>query len=56
MIGTGRLCDAIDMIRNGLKSQFGDFEAEWIVARPTVAMLARSGERIITKIKGLDFK
>jgi len=40
----------------GLKSQWGDFEAEGIVARPVVPLFDRKGRRIITKIKGVDFK
>jgi hypothetical protein len=43
-------------IKGGLKSEWGDFEAEGIVARPTVPLFNRRGERIITKIKGKDFK
>lgn len=39
-----------------LDSQWGDFEAEGIVARPTVPLFTRQGNRIITKIKGVDFK
>lgn len=39
----------------GLKSSWGDFEAEGIVARPVVPMFNRKGERIIVKIKGVDF-
>jgi hypothetical protein len=40
----------------GLKSQWGDFEAEGIVARPVVDLFNRKGERIITKVKCIDFK
>ena len=43
-------------IPNGLRSQWGDFEAEGIVARPLVPMFDRKGERIITKIKAVDFR
>jgi hypothetical protein len=39
-----------------MKSQWGDFEAEGIVARPAVDLFNRKGERIITKIKAVDFK
>lgn len=55
MIGLGTLQDAIDMCRQGLKSQWGDFEAEGIIARPAVDLLTRHGQRIITKIKCKDF-
>lgn len=41
---------------NGLKSQWGDFEAEGIVARPVVDLFDRAGNRIITKIKAVDFR
>lgn len=40
----------------GLKSQWGNFEAEGIVARPVVPMFDRKGNRIITKIKAVDFR
>lgn len=40
----------------GLKSQWGDFEAEGIVARPLTPLFDRKGDRIITKIKAVDFK
>lgn len=39
-----------------LISTWGNFEAEGIVARPMVPLFNRKGERIITKIKGVDFK
>lgn len=71
-IGHGTLQDAIDIVssgitfnkqgavvrwgRGGLQSQFGSFEAEGIVARPVVPMFDRKGQRIITKIKAVDFK
>lgn len=43
------------MTRKGIKSQWGDFIAEGIVARPATELLTRNGERIITKIKHKDF-
>jgi hypothetical protein len=54
-IGSGSLQDAIEMTRKGFKSQWGDFIAEGIVARPKVELKTRSGERVITKIKHRDF-
>ena len=54
-IATGTLDYMVDFARDGFKSQWGDFEAEGIVARPQVELLRRSGERIITKIKCKDF-
>ena len=71
-IGVGTLHDAVDIVtdgitfnesgavvrwgRNGLQSQWGNFEAEGIVARPVVPLQNRRGERVICKIKGKDFK
>jgi len=43
-------------ILGGLQSQWGNFEAEGIVARPVVPLFNRKGERIITKIKAVDFR
>ena len=56
VIGTGTLYDAIELVQNDLQSQWGDFEAEGIVARPTSELLNRRGGRIIAKIKARDFK
>lgn len=39
----------------GFKSQWGDFIAEGIVARPMTELKNRNGSRIITKIKHKDF-
>lgn len=70
VIGYGTLHDAVNMVKDDrsvvsaeefhkvsgpLKSQWGDFEAEGIVARPVVPMFDRKGQRIIAKIKGRDF-
>jgi len=72
VIGRGTLYQAIDIVRDGytfndqgaivrygrghMKSTWGDFEAEGIVARPLTPLFDRKGDRIITKIKGVDFK
>ena len=55
VIGRGTLFDAVDIVRNGMRSTWGDFEAEGIVARPKVDLKMRNGGRIITKIKCRDF-
>lgn len=55
IIGEGTLVDAIEMTRKGIKSQWGDFTAEGIVARPKTELKTRKGERLITKIKHVDF-
>lgn len=56
VIGHGTLDEAIALVKNNLRSKWGDFEAEGIVARPTVELRTRRGDRIITKIKAVDFK
>jgi hypothetical protein len=71
-IGHGTLHEAIEIVstgitfessggikrwgRGGLKSAWGDFEAEGIVARTATPLFDRRGERMITKIKAVDFK
>lgn len=71
-IGYGTLYDGISLVKANawtkagviqppknpdyMQSAWGDFEAEGIVARPSVPMFDRKGERIITKIKAVDFR
>jgi hypothetical protein len=55
VIGKGSLFDACQWARDGITSEWGDFQAEGIVARPAVGLLARGGKRIIAKIKCRDF-
>ena len=55
IIGHGTLNEAIEIVRKGFKSNWGDFIAEGIVARPRVEMFSRKGERMITKVKHRDF-
>lgn len=71
VIGHGTLEDAIHLVSGWsyrdsqtgemyevppMRSQWGDFEAEGIVARPAIPLFNRKGERIITKIKVVDFR
>ena len=56
VIGQGTLLDAINIVKNGLISKWGDFECEGIVARPIIELYKRNGNRVIAKIKGKDFK
>ena len=56
VIGSGTLHEMVDAVRNGIVSRWGSFDAEGIVARPTVEFLTRNGHRIITKLKHRDFK
>jgi len=55
LIGTTTLLEGINLIRRGLSSRYGDFEAEGIVLKPFVSLSNRKGERIITKMKHKDF-
>jgi hypothetical protein len=56
ILGVGTLSDMVKIVRNNLRSRWGDFKAEGIVARPAIELKTRSGNRIITKIKHKDFK
>lgn len=56
IVGEGTLAEMVEMVRKGFNSQWGDFIAEGIVARPRVELKARDGSRIITKIKHKDFE
>jgi hypothetical protein len=55
IIGRGTLHMMIDAAMAGFNSQWGNFAAEGIVARPAVELRTRNGERLITKIKSKDF-
>ena len=51
----GPLPEAVDLVREGLISCWGNFPAEGLVCRPAVDLLMRNGQRVITKVKGCDF-
>lgn len=55
IVATGSLNDGVQLVKNGLKSHWGDFYAEGLVAKPSVDLFTRKGDRIITKIKREDF-
>ncbi|MCK9482823.1 MAG: RNA ligase family protein [Candidatus Marinimicrobia bacterium] len=55
-VGEGTLERAIEIVRCGYKSMWGDFVAEGLVMRPKVGLFSRKGERIIAKVKHKDFK
>lgn len=54
-VGNGSLIAAIDFVKAGFKSTWGEFFAEGIVMRPSVDLFDRMGNRIITKLKHKDF-
>ena len=51
----GTLADMIRDVKTGFNSKWGDFQAEGYVARPSMELKTRSGQRIITKLKCKDF-
>lgn len=55
-VGEGTLEEAIEFVKPGFKSQWGDFNSEGIIAVPKVHLKDRAGRRIITKIKEKDFR
>ena len=55
VIGEGTLHDAVAWAKRGIRSTWGDFEAEGIVARPKTELNTRGGQRIVAKIKCRDF-
>lgn len=55
VIGEGTLHAAVARAKCGIRSMWGDFEAEGIVARPKTEICTRAGNRIIAKIKCRDF-
>ena len=55
VIGRGTLHDAVDWAKLGIRSTWGDFKAEGIVARPEIELSTRGGDRLITKVKCRDF-
>ena len=56
IIGSGSLEELVEYVKTGFSSKWGEFMAEGIVARPENELLARNGNRIITKLKHKDFK
>ena len=54
--GIGTLSRMVGEVQKGIKSTWGDFVAEGLVARPEVELKARNGSRIITKLKYKDFE
>ena len=54
-VGIMNLKDAMIFCQRGFNSEFGDFKAEGIIARPLVPLTNKFGERVITKLKCSDF-
>jgi len=56
VIGRGTLIEMVEKVRAGFTSEWGNFQAEGIVTRPAVDLMARNRSRIITKLKCKDFR
>ena len=56
IVGSGTLYDGVNMVRGGMKSSICNGPSEGVIARPTVQMFDRYGQRIITKIKCVDWE
>lgn len=55
IIGIGTLHEMVAKTKAGFESQWGNFLAEGVVARPATELKDRGGRRIITKIKNKDW-
>jgi len=55
IVGRGTLHEFVRWGERGFISSWGNFQAEGLVARPSVELRDRDGSRIITKIKHKDF-
>lgn len=55
VIMTGSIRDAIDRITNGMRSTWGLFTAEGVVGRPPLGIQGRDGDRLLVKVKAVDF-
>ena len=56
IVGVGDLDDAVAYVRSKPNSKIGTAKMEGVVARPTVELFDRLGERVIVKIKVKDFE
>ena len=56
VIGEGTLEDGINLVKKGLISKLGKFEAEGIVCKTKTGLIRRNGQRVITKIKVVDWE
>jgi hypothetical protein len=56
VVAHGTIGAAIDHVCDGMRSSWGDFDAEGVVCRPVVPLFARGGSRVICKVKTKDFQ
>ncbi len=55
IVSEGTIWEAVELVKKGIQSRWGDFGAEGLVIRPSTALCDRNGARIIGKLKGSDF-
>lgn len=55
VVHTGTLRDAIELVRSGFESTWGNFLAEGLVGVTTAGLLDRAGHRVMVKVKSADF-
>lgn len=59
LIGYMTILEAVEYVKKGFKSTIAenkDYDAEGLVLKTTTGLLRRNGERLITKIKTVDFR
>lgn len=59
LIGHMTIDEAIEYVKNGFKSKISinkDYDAEGLILKAPLGLLSRSGNRLITKLKTIDFK
>ena len=54
IVAKGSLANAVELIKQGVMSMWGDFQAEGLVIKPQIDLQRRNGSRLITKIKHGD--
>ena len=55
IVGIGTIYQAVAMVKHGLGSYWGDFDAEGLVIKPCVPLMRRGGGQIVAKVKTKDF-
>lgn len=51
----GSVWNAIETVSADMPSNWGDFTAEGLVGRPPLGLVGRSGDRLLLKVKTVDF-
>ena len=55
LVFKGTLAQAEAMVKNGVQSLWGSFQAEGLVGRPREELFDRNGDRVIVKMKTKDY-